>query len=66
MDLNDLRSLWTVLSFAAFLAIVVWAYSGKRKARFDEAARLPLDDDRDGLDPRSSVSTRTNGKGAQR
>jgi cytochrome c oxidase cbb3-type subunit 4 len=66
MDLNDLRSLWTVLSFVAFLAIVVWAYSGKRKARFDEAARLPLDDDRDGLDARSRVSTRTNGKGAQR
>jgi cytochrome c oxidase cbb3-type subunit 4 len=50
----------------AFLAIVVWAYSSKRKARFDEAARLPLDDDRDGLDARSSVSMRTNGKGAQR
>lgn len=47
MDLNDLRALWTVLSFAAFLAIVWWAYSSKRKARFEEAARLPLDDDSD-------------------
>jgi len=45
MDLNDMRSLWTVLSFAAFVGIVLWAYSGKRKARFDEAARLALDDD---------------------
>ena len=45
MDLNDVRTLWTVLSFAAFLGIVFWAYSGKRKARFDEAARLALDDD---------------------
>ena len=45
MDLNDLRTLWTVLSFAAFLGIVFWAYSGKRKARFDEAGRLALDDD---------------------
>jgi cytochrome c oxidase cbb3-type subunit 4 len=45
MDLNDLRILWTVLSFAAFLGIVWWAYSGKRKARFDEAARLALDDE---------------------
>ena len=45
MDLNDLRSLWTVVSFAAFLGIVFWAYSGKRKARFDEAARLALDDE---------------------
>jgi cytochrome c oxidase cbb3-type subunit 4 len=45
MDLNDLRSLWTVLSFAAFLGIVFWAYSGARKARFEEAAQLALDDD---------------------
>ncbi len=45
MDVNDLRTLWTVLSFAAFVGIVLWAYSGKRKQRFDEAARLALDDD---------------------
>jgi cytochrome c oxidase cbb3-type subunit 4 len=45
MDLNDLRSGWTVLSFLAFLGIVWWAYSGRRKARFDEAARLALDDE---------------------
>jgi len=45
MDINDLRTLWTVVSFAAFLGIVFWAYSGKRKAGFDEAARLALDDE---------------------
>jgi cytochrome c oxidase cbb3-type subunit 4 len=28
-----------------FLSIVAWAYSSKRKAEFDEAARLPLEDD---------------------
>lgn len=28
-----------------FLGIVAWAWSGKRKAQFDEAARLPLEDD---------------------
>jgi len=28
-----------------FFGIVVWAYSRKRKPEFDEAARLPLDDD---------------------
>ena len=41
----DLRTWWTVLSFTAFLAIVWWAYSGKRKAGFDAAARLAVDDD---------------------
>ena len=45
MDVNDLRALLTVLSFASFLGIVFWAYSGARKARFEEAARLALDDD---------------------
>ena len=42
MDINDIRSLVTVVSFVAFLGIVAWAYSAKRKARFEEAARSVL------------------------
>lgn len=45
MDVNDLRSLFTVLAFAAFVAIVWWAYSSKQKRAFDEAAQSVLDDD---------------------
>lgn len=45
MDIQTLRSIVTVASFAAFLGIVWWAYGAPRKAAFDEAARLPLDDD---------------------
>jgi len=45
MDINIIRSAITLLCFAAFLAIVVWAWSGKRKAAFDEAANLPFADD---------------------
>ena len=45
MDQNDLRSLFTVVVVVVFVAIVIWAYSSKRKESFDEAARLPLDDD---------------------
>ncbi len=45
MDINDLRSIVTVASFVTFLAIVFWAFSGRRKKAFDEAARLPMDDD---------------------
>ncbi len=41
-DLNTLRSLVTVLSFAGFLAIVVWAYSRRNLSSFDEAAQLPF------------------------
>ena len=36
---------WTVLLLVVFIGIVAWAYSGKRKKDFDEAARLALDDD---------------------
>lgn len=45
MDINLLRALWTALLFAVFLGIVWWAWSGRRKADFEAAARLPLDDD---------------------
>ncbi|MDH3280635.1 MAG: cbb3-type cytochrome c oxidase subunit 3 [Gammaproteobacteria bacterium] len=37
--------IWTLILFVTFLAIIIWAWSGKRKKRFDEAARLPLEDD---------------------
>jgi cytochrome c oxidase cbb3-type subunit IV len=45
MDINDLRSLMTVLAFAAFVGIVLWAYSGGARRRFEEAARLPFEED---------------------
>ena len=45
MDINDLRSIMTVLSFLTLLGIVAWAYSGRRKAAYDEAARSVFDDD---------------------
>lgn len=45
MDINDLRSLVTVLSLVTFLAIVFWAYGLKSsKKRFEEAANLPFTD----------------------
>lgn len=45
MDINDLRSLFTVLVIVMFAGIVWWAYSAKQKGPFDEAARSVLDDD---------------------
>jgi cytochrome c oxidase cbb3-type subunit 4 len=41
-DLNSLRAGVTVLSFFAFIGIVVWAWSRRNQADFDEAAQLPL------------------------
>jgi cytochrome c oxidase cbb3-type subunit 4 len=43
-----LGSITTVVAFVAFLAIVAWAYSARRKASFEAAANAPFalpDDD---------------------
>jgi cytochrome c oxidase cbb3-type subunit 4 len=45
MDINDMRSAVTVVSFLVFIGIIWWAYSDRRQASYDEAARIPLDDD---------------------
>jgi cytochrome c oxidase cbb3-type subunit 4 len=42
-----LHSTWTVIAFVFFVGVVFWAWSGKRKSSFDEAARMALDDDKD-------------------
>ena len=38
MDINTLRSIVTVVAFAVFIGIVLWAYSDRSKAAFDQAA----------------------------
>jgi cytochrome c oxidase cbb3-type subunit 4 len=45
MDINTLRGLSTLFIMLAFIGLVFWAYSGKRKKSFDEAANLPFADD---------------------
>ena len=45
MEITVFHGLWTAVLLVIFVGIVVWAWSGKRKAAFDEAARIPLEDD---------------------
>ncbi len=45
MDINTIRGLSTLLLMIVFMGIVFWAYSGRRKKDFEEAALLPLRDD---------------------
>jgi cytochrome c oxidase cbb3-type subunit IV len=45
MDITLLRSAATVACFVTFLAIVWYAYAGRNRARFDEAAQIPFDHD---------------------
>jgi cytochrome c oxidase cbb3-type subunit 4 len=44
MDINDLRVAITVVSFLTFIGVVLWAYSSRRKDRFDQAARSVLEE----------------------
>ncbi len=44
-DVGTIRGLGTVVVFIAFIGVVLWAYSSKRKSNFDEAANLPFADD---------------------
>ncbi len=45
MDINDLRSVVTVVSLLTFLGVVWWAYGVKsNKQRFEQAANLPFAD----------------------
>jgi len=46
MNTVDFHILWTVILFVLFIAIVLWAWNGKRKAEFDELAHLPLDEEK--------------------
>lgn len=36
--------LWTALSMTLFIVVVIWAYSKRNRGRFDEAARLAVDE----------------------
>ena len=42
-----LSGILTAVCLAAFIGIVIWAYSSKQQARFEEASRLPLQDEID-------------------
>lgn len=45
MDLGLMRGLVTLAAFITFIGIVIWAWSGARRERFEAAARLALESD---------------------
>ena len=45
MNYGTIGSIFTITVFVSFIGIVLWAYSGRNKARFDEAANLVFDDE---------------------
>ena len=47
MDINDFRGAITAILLVSFIGLCIWAWSGRRKAEFDAAAALPLEEDSD-------------------
>jgi len=45
MSLGTVSGIITAILMVLFIGIWVWAWSSRRKKDFDEAARLPLDDE---------------------
>ena len=42
MDLNDIRSLVTIISFTLFVGLMAWTWWPARRDRHDAAALLPF------------------------
>ena len=45
MEVVTLRTITTLALFATFVGVCIWAWSKKRKKRFEDAANLPFADD---------------------
>ncbi|WMS87152.1 cbb3-type cytochrome oxidase subunit 3 [Pleionea litopenaei] len=63
MDMNTFRGLETAALLVLFIGLVIWAYSGKRKKDFDEAANMPLNEEDDGIDHSMNPKTKSNKQG---
>ena len=48
MELNTLRVVMTLVSFAVFIGIIAWALAPSNRRAFEEASMIPLSDDDDG------------------
>jgi cytochrome c oxidase cbb3-type subunit 4 len=45
MSSGTLSGIITAALIVLFIAVVIWAYSAKRKSSFDAASRLPLEEE---------------------
>jgi cytochrome c oxidase cbb3-type subunit 4 len=65
MDINTFRGIILLVLIFAFIGLVAWAWSSKRKAAFSEASMLPLEEDKgeipNNIDP--TDETRSTGEG---
>ncbi|MFS1524834.1 cbb3-type cytochrome oxidase subunit 3 [Microbulbifer sp. 2304DJ12-6] len=65
MTIETLREIGLVLGSVAFLAICWWAFSPKRKKRFEEDAKLPFADEAQQADKDASTAQKGEPKPGQ-
>lgn len=53
MDLGAISGVITAILLVAFIGIVLWAWSSKRREQFDAMARMPLDSESTGEEKQS-------------
>ncbi len=46
MSVAFVQSVWTVIAMVVFIGIVIWAFSKRKKADFEEAGRMALNDEK--------------------
>ena len=61
MDFSLIQSIWTIVVMVLFVGIVAWAWSSKRKPRFDEAANIPFTEEDDTTSVDNSTEEKTHG-----
>lgn len=49
--MHNFHIIWTLSMLLMFLAIIVWAFSRRRKSDFEQASHLPLEDDESEIIP---------------
>ena len=47
IDINLIRSLYTLSFFIGFICLCIWAYSPRQKKHFDNAKMIPFSDHTD-------------------
>lgn len=51
MNLGIAHAVWSLAILGAFVVLVAWIWSGRRKGHFEEAGRIPFREDRADEDP---------------
>jgi cytochrome c oxidase cbb3-type subunit 4 len=49
MNMDIIRAAALIMLMIGFIGLWIWAWSNKRKPEFDQASRMPLEDDTPGV-----------------